>query len=217
MKSFVVGFLLTCSIAAGSVASAHVPVLLPPLEATPFASYFIDRSEISHAVYSELTHPDTLFIAQLEVKPRTPTTIQMLTPVCRNLPRYQAFQPGVLVIPGQVPWAQQGETHARYVARLRRMAIHDITSNYPPGQRPTFYEPFGKVTYWVGGQWRGRLAPGLYSLVVYSPDRSTGTFSLGINEKEEWTPDRLRYAASVVPTINAGLCAPGGFTGHLGP
>lgn len=201
--------------ATSGIASAHIPVVLPPIDAPPIASYFLDHSEISHAIYSELTDPGDLFVLHLEVKAGVPTVIQMLTPVCSNLPGHEAFQPGVLVLTGDLPWRRPGERSEPYLARLRRAAIVDIESHYPRGERPQFYEPFGQQSYWVGGQWRGQLPPGPYTLIVYSPERSTGTFTLGINEREAWTPMLFQYTARVLPAIRRGSCAPGGFTGRL--
>ncbi|HEX4923084.1 MAG TPA: hypothetical protein VFV50_03325 [Bdellovibrionales bacterium] len=216
MKALMVTVLLTTAVIGTSRARAHVPALLPPLKGTPVSSYFLGQIDISRAVYSELTMTDDVFIAHFSVKAGGQALIELLTPVCRELPQYERFQPSALIIRGEVPWKRQGETNGAYVERLRKIAVADVRSSFRQGERPKFFEEFGKVEYWVGGKWRGRLRPGLHAVVVYDGSGSKGVFSLGVNEKEAWTPDLYAYVGEVLPAIARGLCNPKGYSGRLG-
>lgn len=210
MKTIIlIGLLLS------EVSWGHVPVLLLPLKGTPISSYFIGNSAISHAIYSELTKPGDFFIAQFLVKDEEKTHLELLTPVCENIPQYELFQPTVFLIKGDLPWKKQGESNKDFIKRLKRKAILIVGSRYSEGNRPKFYEEFGKQYYWVGGVWDGDLWPGLYSMVVFDPKGNKGTFTLGLNEKESWTPDLYGYVGEVLPAISSGLCNPKGFTGKL--
>ncbi|GIL18141.1 MAG: hypothetical protein BroJett040_18920 [Oligoflexia bacterium] len=195
--------------------NAHVPALLIPLEIPQVASHFLSQSEISRAVYSELTQSQDIFVVQFEVKPGQTTLVQVLTPVCPKLPQYEAFQPTAFIIKGDLPWKQQGESNAKFIERLLKSAVAVAQSNYPMGKRPQFHEEFAKIDYWVGGEWRGNLEPGLYTTLVYSSDANKGVFVLGLNEKEAWTADLYAYVERLLPTIKNGLCNPSGFTGRL--
>lgn len=199
----------------GSTAWTHVPALLLPIKGTPVTSYFLGQIDVSRAVYSELTTTDDIFIAHFNVKPGAATSIEILTPVCEALPQYERFQPSVLLIRGDAPWKKQGESNAAYLERLRSVAIADIKSTYRKGQRPKFYEQFAKVEYWVGAKWKRVLKTGLYAVIVYDGGGGKGTFTLGLNEKEAWTPDLYAYTGEILPSILSGLCNPKGFTGRL--
>jgi len=61
----------------------------------------------------------------------------------------------------------------------------------------------------------GFLKPGIYSIAVYDSKSDRGTFTLGLNEKEAWTPDLWKYVAEVLPSISAGICNPKGFSGAI--
>ena len=208
-KIIILGLLLS------NISWSHVPVLLLPLKGTPISSYFIGNSEISHAIYSELTKPGDFFIAQFLVKDNLKTHLELLIPVCKNIPQYEIFQPTVFLIKGDLPWKKQGESNQGFIKRLRAKAILIVSSRYSGGNRPKFFEEFGNQYYWVGGVWDGDLWPGLYSMVVFDPKGNKGTFTLGLNEKESWTPDLYKYVGEVLPAISAGLCNPKGFTGKL--
>lgn len=210
-------FAIFASILIVSVmAQAHVPALLLPLKGTPISSYFVGKSQVSRAVYSELTESDDYFVVQFYVSPgNEKTRVQLLTPDCTALPQYEAFQPSAVIWKGDLTWKKQGETNAQYLHRLGSRATARLSSNFAPGQRPTFYEDASKQNFWVGADWRGRLKPGLYSIVVFNTSSAKGNFVLGLNEKEAWTPDLFRYAGEVMPLIAAGICSPSGFTGHL--
>jgi hypothetical protein len=207
--------LTALSFAACCTAWGHVPALLLPIKGTPITSYFIGQSDVSRAVYSELTQPEDFFVVQLEVTGTDETTIDILTPVCPQIPSYEEFQPSVLVIKGDLPWKQNGESNKNFIARLQQISIGKVESTYKKGERPQFYEEYGKQTYWVGGKTRLKLAAGLYALVVFNSVANKGNFTLGINEKESWTPDLYKYVGEVIPKISAGLCDPKGFSGLL--
>lgn len=211
MKIFFYSVLMFCV-----SATAHVPALLLPLNGTPITSYFIGQSDISRAVYSELTRVDDFLVIHFNVKyGQEKTLVQILNPVCESIPQYERFQPSAFVLKGDIAWKRQGESNRQYINRLRYFAKATISSNFPPGSRPQFFEEFGKQNYWVGGEWRGRLRPGLYSIVVFDPATNKGNFVLGLNEKESWTPDLFRYAAEVGAQVAAGICNPKGFSGKL--
>lgn len=215
-RSFVYPILNICFISLAScLAWGHVPALLLPIKGTPITSYFIGQSDISRAVYSELTRADDFFVVQMNVKGPEDTSIEILTPVCPEIPSYEDFQPSVLILKGDLPWKLQGESNKNFIARLEESAVGKFESNYKKGDRPQFYEEFGKRSYWVGGKERLKLEAGLYALVVFNLDANKGNFTLGINEKESWTPDLFKYVAEVTPKVNAGICDPKGFTGEL--
>lgn len=197
------------------VAWGHVPTLLLPLKGTPISSYFIGNSEISRAIYSELTEPGDFFVAQFLVKGYSKSYVELLTPVCENIPQYEVYQPAVFLIKGDLPWKKQGESNQDYIGRIKRKALLIVKSSYSQGNRPQFFEEFEKRYYWVGGIWKGDLWPGLYTMVVYDPKGKNGVFTLGLNEKEDWTPDLYQYVREVLPSIVAGLCNPKGFSGKL--
>lgn len=209
--------ILSICLVGSSAVWAHVPALLLPIKGTPIASYFIGQSDISHAIYSELTEPQDYFVVQFEVKNYRKQLIQILTPVCKDIPAYEEYQPSVLVLRGDLPWKMNGETNTQFIARLKARALGKAESNFKKGERPQFYEEFGKQSYWVGGELHIRLNPGLYALVVFDRKNGTGTFSLGLNEKEAWTPDLYKYVGEILPKINAGLCDPKGFSGSIKP
>ncbi len=194
---------------------AHIPVLHLPLKGTPIHSYFIGNSELSRAVYSEITAPEDFYVANFLVGKNEKTHLELLVPVCSGIDQYEAFQPTAFLIEGEIPWKNQGESNQEFMLRLRKMAIVNVESDYAPGQRPKFYEEYGNQYYWIGGKWDGNLWPGLYSIVVYDPRGTTGVFTLGINEKESWTPDLYRYVGEVLPAISQGICNPKGFSGKL--
>ena len=199
-----------------STAWAHVPALLLPIKATPITSYYIGNSKVSRAIYSELTNRDDFFVANfLVAKGNEKSLVQMLTPACSLIPRYERFQPSAMVIKGEAPWKNQGESNTDYINRLKAKAVARVESNFPAGARPQYYEEYSKQSFWVGGEWRGNLKPGLYSIVVYDSNGDRGTFTLGLNEKEAWTPDLWRYVAEILPLISAGICNPRGFSGAI--
>jgi hypothetical protein len=141
--------------------------------------------------------------------------VQVLTPKCENISKYEKYQPSALIIRGQLPWKKQGETNKSYITRLKKLAIRKIETNFSEGDRPQFYEEFAQMTYWVGGSWSGRLHPGLYSIVIFDKNGDTGNFNLSLNEKEKWTPDLYNYVSKILPIIKAGFCNPKGFSGNL--
>ncbi len=194
---------------------AHVPALLLPIKGTPITSFFIGQSSISRAIYSELTEENDIFVVTMSISQGEKTIINLFTPFCKNLPRYEKFQPSALVIRGDLPWKLQGETNKKYIARLTDLAEVAISSNYSVGLRPTFYEPFAKMSYWVGGEWKGNLEPGFYSIVVFDSHGDKGNFNISLNEKEAWTPDLFSYVDKVLPGIKKGFCRPEGYTGKM--
>ncbi len=197
-------------------ASAHVPALLLPLKQTPVTSYFIGQAEISRAIYSELTRPNDYFVAQFYIaKGSESTLLQLFSPECPKIPKYELFQPSGIIIRGDLSWKNAGESNANYIKRLRQSSIAEATSSYAIGHRPKYYEEFGKQSYWVGGEWRGNLSPGLYSLVIFDSSGGTGNFTIGLNEKESWTPELFKYAAEVVERVSARICSPKGYTDQL--
>lgn len=200
-----------------STAYGHVPALLLPIKGTPITSYFLGQSDISRAVYSELTQPEDFFVVQIDVKASEETSVDILTPVCQQIPSYEEFQPSVLILKGDLPWKQNGESNKNFMARLEKSSLGKVESNYKKGERPQFYEEFGKQSYWVGGKVRLKLDPGLYALVVFNTSQNKGNFTLGINEKESWTPDLYKYVAEIIPKISAGMCDPKGFSGLITP
>lgn len=195
---------------------AHVPVLLLPIKGTPIASHYLGNSAVSRAVYAELTTESDLFVVQWLVKDSgEEALLQLFTPSCAGLPQYESFQPEALLLRGEAPWKVQGESHGAYVARLASRAVGQIGSSYSLGKRPVYEEPNAKQTLWVGGEWRGKLKAGLYSLVVHANRSGKGNFVLGLNEKEAWTRDLQKYVAEILPSINARLCSPAGFSGKV--
>ena len=64
----------------------------------------------------------------------------------------------------------------------------------------TFYEPFGQNTYWDGGEYRLRAAPGVYSIRISSPD-NTSKYSLAIGEIEFFDLEDRANALAVLPGI----------------
>jgi hypothetical protein len=64
----------------------------------------------------------------------------------------------------------------------------------------TFYEPFGGNTYWDGGEYRLRAAPGVYTVVVSSPD-NTSSYSLAIGEIEFFDWEARVNALVALPGI----------------
>lgn len=200
----------------GFFAHAHIPVLLLPLQQPPVTSYFLGQSEVSHAIYSEITRRNDFFVAQFYVMPGSESTLlQIFSPDCPRLPQYESFQPSGIIIPGDLPWKEAGEKNDKYIQRLTRNAVAKAESSYSIGSRPKYYEEFGKQSYWVGGEWKGSLSPGLYSLVIFDSSGKTGNFTVGLNEKEAWTAELFKYAETVVKQISERICSPKGYTGHL--
>lgn len=64
----------------------------------------------------------------------------------------------------------------------------------------TFYEPFGGNTYWDGGEYRLRAAPGVYTVVVSSPE-NTSSYSLAIGEIEFFDWEARVNALVALPGI----------------
>ena len=64
----------------------------------------------------------------------------------------------------------------------------------------TFYEPFAQNTYWDGGEYRLRAAPGVYSVRISSPDNAS-KYSLAIGEIEYFGLDDRANALAVLPGI----------------
>lgn len=210
MNSLVVLILIFCS-----TASAHVPTLLLPIKGTPVASYFIGQVDISRAIYSELTASDDYFVVQFYAKNLQENAIEILTPVCPQVPSNEIYQPSVLILKGDLPWKNNGETNTDFISRIGKSSLGRVESSYVKGERPQFYEEFGKQNYWVGGKLRIALEPGLYALVVFNNSSNKGNFTLGINEQESWTPDLYKYVSEILPKISAGICDPKGFTGLI--
>ncbi len=205
------GFLMYCP------AWAHVPALLLPINGTPITSYFLGQSEISRAIYAELTQPEDFFVAQFYVKSKQVNSIEILTPACPQVLSSEEFQPTALILKGDVPWKLNGETNRDFVIRLEKLAIARAESNFAKGQRPQYFEEFAKQNYWVGGRVNLKLRAGLYAIVVFNKDSSKGNFTLGLNEKESWTPDLYKYVGDVLPKISASICDPKGFSGTIIP
>jgi hypothetical protein len=217
--SFVKRILIASSavLSVSVAAQAHVPALLLPIEGTPISSYFIGQSEISRAIYSEITKPGDFLVLQMNVKAGEKTLIELLTPVCKDIPQYEKFQPSAMVFPGEIPWKDSGESNEAYLIRLMGLTKLKISSNFAQGSRAKFHEPFGNADYWVGGKWQGQLNPGLYTVVVFDERDSTGVFNISFNEKETWNRDIFKYVKSIYPKISAGFCNPKGYTGNLTP
>lgn len=193
----------------------HIPALLLPIKGTPISSYFIGQADISRAIYSELTHSQDYFVVQFYVKNPDENLVEILTPACKQIPKYEEFQPTVLVLKGDLPWKDNGESNENFLIRLEKEAIGKAESNFAKGTRPQFYEEFGKQNYWVGGKVRMKLEPGLYALVVFDRNGEKGNFTLGLNEKEQWTPDLYKYVSELLPKISSGICDPKGFSGLI--
>ncbi len=204
-------------LATGCATWGHVPALLLPIKGTPITSYFIGQSDISRAIYSELTEAQDYFVVHFSVKNPEDNSVEILTPVCEQVPSYEEFQPSVLIMKGDLPWKENGESNTDFIARLEKLAIGIVESKYAKGERPQFYEEFGKQNYWVGGKLRIKREAGLYSLVVFNRNHLKGNFTLGINEKEKWTPDLFKYVSEVVPQISAKICDPKGYSGNITP
>jgi len=64
----------------------------------------------------------------------------------------------------------------------------------------TFYEPFAQNTYWDGGEFRLRAAPGVYSVRISSPDNAS-KYSLAIGEIEYFGLEDRANALAVLPSI----------------
>ena len=64
----------------------------------------------------------------------------------------------------------------------------------------TFYEPFAQNTYWDGGEFRLRAAPGVYSVRISSPDNAS-KYSLAIGEIEYFGLEDRANALTVLPGI----------------
>jgi hypothetical protein len=211
MRFLLFGFVLgTCFTAWG-----HIPALVLPIKGTPMTSYFVGEADTSRAIYSELTQAQDYFVIQFFVKSEKENSFEILTPVCQQVPSYEEFQPSVLVIKGDLPWRNNAETSTDYIGRLEKVSIGKVESTYKAGERPQFYEEYGKQNYWVGGKLRLTLKAGLYALVVFNSSTAKGNFTLGINEKESFTPDIYKYVAEVLPKISAGICNPRGFSGTV--
>lgn len=194
---------------------AHIPSLLLPLKGTPISSYFLGQADVSRAVFSELTQVDDFIVLHFNVKDNEKTLIQLFTPYCDLIPRYEQFQPTAYLIKGDLPWKYQSESNQDFINRLGNISIAKVESSYLAGKRPKFYEDYSKLTYWVGGEWRGLLKNGLYAIVVFDAHKDRGNIVLAMNEKETWTPDLFKYAAEVMPVIAKGYCDPLGYTGNL--
>ncbi|GEM_PF-5008511 len=215
MVKTLINSLFFIAILSFSSLEAHIPSLLLPIEGPPISSFFVNNSDISRTIFSELTNKEDFFVVTMFVKPRMKMLVQVLTPKCENIPRYEKYQPSALIIRGELPWKKQGETNKLYISRIKKLAIRKIETNFADGNRPQFYEEFAQMTYWVGGSWRGRLHPGLYSIVIYDKSGDIGNFNLSLNEKEKWTPDLYNYVSKILPIIKAGFCNPKGFSGNL--
>ncbi len=190
-----------------SVAKAHVPALLLPINGTPVASYFLGQIEVSRAVYSELEKPGDFAVFHFYVKAGAPNTLlQTFTPLCPQIPQLEEFQPTLLVVPGDLKWKKKGESDKDFIQRLEKRAVVKLVSNHKKGSRPKYYEEHGKQWLWIGAETRAPLSEGLYALVVYSSDERTGNFVLGINEQESWTPELFEYVGRVLPEIQEGSC-----------
>lgn len=203
---------LTVLFLTAATASAHVPALLIPHKGTPITSHFLGQSETSRAVYSELENPDDFAVFHFYVKDRTePTLLQTFTPLCENIPALEEFQPTMLVVPGDLEWKLKGESNKQFIKRMEERAVVKLESNHKKGFRPKYYEQHGEQMLWVGAEARPKLEAGLYALLVYSPDQRTGNFVLGINERENWTPELFQYVAKLLPIIKKGSCHPEGY------
>lgn len=207
--------IMVFSLVVGCPSWAHVPALLLPITGTPITSYYIGQAEISRALYSELTQAEDYFVVQFYVQNKGENSFEILTPVCEQIPSYEEFQPTALILKGDVSWKLNGESNKDFISRIEKTAIGRVESSYIKGERPQFYEEFGKQNYWVGGKLRIQLEAGLYALVVYNKNALKGTFTVGINEKESWTPDLYKYVGEILPKISAGICNPNGFTGQI--
>ena len=64
----------------------------------------------------------------------------------------------------------------------------------------TFYEPFAQNTYWDGGEFRLRAAPGVYSVRISSLDNAS-KYSLAIGEIEYFGLEDRANALAVLPGI----------------
>jgi len=74
----------------------------------------------------------------------------------------------------------------------------------------TFYEPFAQNTYWDGGEYRLRAAPGVYTVRISSPDNAS-KYSLAIGEIEYFgLEDRALHGDPAPPSCSFDRRKPSG-------
>lgn len=75
-----------------------------------------------------------------------------------------------------------------------------------------FFEPFGNDTYWMGPEYREKVGPGVYEIIISSPNKDS-KYSLAIGETESFSLGETFNAVTLIPKIKSDFFneSPAGF------
>ncbi|QLY24687.1 hypothetical protein [Bdellovibrio sp. KM01] len=198
----------------GPTAQAHIPVLVRESANFPVNSTFLGKGDISRAVFTELTKIGDIGIFTFSFTKAQTATLEVLTPYCTNIPSYESYQPLAILIRGEMP-IPINPVDQNFLNRLKSKALLVSKSNYSSGQRPTGSE--AGLKWWRGKEVKRILNPGLYTVIVWSPDGQVGNYILGLQQNEYFPPSVQDYLKKILPQIIKGYCDPEGYSGNLKP
>ena len=147
----------------------------------------IDAPKISHAVYGMFEDGQEVFTIRMEFDEGFALPFELLIPHKQeqrdHRPWYAVIAPGLPaplaseldLLPVDVP-----EGHGLFIDR------HDEE------QREVIFESFSRRMMWTVGATALAVQPGETTIVVWSPERTTGEFVIGFGVEEDFSGDAIQ-------------------------
>jgi hypothetical protein len=172
---FLVPLILCLFVLFPRTASAHQP-FFEEQDWGVNAPFQVADPTISTALYGSLSRPGDVDWVEFRGQKGQGVLLSLVIP---QIEGQEEFAPTIALVGPGLPANQLPEW-------VRRPAEGGALIMPPtPGRAPTYYEPFGKRSYWRRQQARITLpADGTYFVAVYSPKGAVGRYTLSVGEKE---------------------------------
>ena len=179
---------------AAAVSWAHIPMVVTT-DTTGYSDALkIPRPGVSWALYANLDSSTDVDFYSFELSAPMPCHVTVIVPY---LPGYEDFYPAFAVVGPGLPAPKVAlpfELPQGYGA-----VVEKPTGATP---RPTFFEEFSRKKYYKGiSEFKQKLGPGKYYIVVWHPGCETGAYVVGFGDKEGFTIRDWVNVAKVMPTI----------------
>ena len=193
-KKLLKAAILMLLLLAGGRSWAHIPMIVRADTTGYSDAVKIPKPEVSWALYSNLDSPGDIDYYSFEVTKEIMGHVTLIVPF---LPGYEDFYPVFAVVGTGLP--------APKVALPFELpkgcgAIIEHPTGADP--RPTFFEEFSRKKYYEGiSEFKQKLGPGKYYIVVWHPAGETGAYVIGYGDKEGFTLKDWANVIKVMPTI----------------